>query len=265
MALRFFAGKKPAWPASYFLAEPRLLFLDFDGTLSRIAASPGRARIDPGARRELARLSSARRTLVVVVSGRGLLDLKRKVGLKRAVYVGNHGLTCSRPALGVGGKSVAPWTRAATRAGKVLEALARRFPGAIVEAKGPDLSLHYRLVKKGAASLVRTAESAMRGKGFRSRAGKKVLEFVPRLGAHKGTAVRRLSGRLAPGWRRTGVCVYIGDDRTDEDAFGALRVLGRRAFGFKVGKGPTAARYRLENVLQVRRLLRGFGSRAEGG
>jgi trehalose 6-phosphate phosphatase len=80
--------------------------------------------------------------------------------------------------------------------------------------------------------------------------GKKVVEARPR-GADKGAALRALS-RLEPFAGRMPVCV--GDDRTDEDAFGAAQTL--RGYAVKVGSGLTTARYRLAAPADVRRWLR---------
>jgi trehalose 6-phosphate synthase/phosphatase len=78
-------------------------------------------------------------------------------------------------------------------------------------------------------------------------AGNRVLEIRPH-GIHKGRIVPPLPPeRLA----RTTV-VAIGDDRTDEDLFGAVPP---EAISIRVGPGPTRARYRLESVAAVRALL----------
>jgi trehalose-6-phosphatase len=49
--------------------------------------------------------------------------------------------------------------------------------------------------------------------------------------------------------------VYIGDDRTDEDAFDALK---RKGITILVGRhgGKTSAKYRLKNVSAVTALLK---------
>jgi trehalose 6-phosphate phosphatase len=60
------------------------------------------------------------------------------------------------------------------------------------------------------------AESA-RDKGLVARYGRKVLEVLPPIGSHKGTAVRRLLEER--GLRRA---LAAGDDTTDLDSFAAL-------------------------------------------
>ena len=46
---------------------------------------------------------------------------------------------------------------------------------------------------------------------------------------------------------------YIGDDKTDEDAF---RALGKKGYTVKVGSGPTLADYYLKGTSEVIRLLK---------
>ena len=51
--------------------------------------------------------------------------------------------------------------------------------------------------------------------------------------------------------RRDPLCVYFGDDQTDEDAFAALP----EAITLKVGVGETRAQYRVEGPDDVRTFL----------
>ena len=60
------------------------------------------------------------------------------------------------------------------------------------------------------------AESA-REEGLVARYGRKILEVLPPVGSHKGTAVRRLL--YEHGLRRA---LAAGDDTTDLDSFAAL-------------------------------------------
>ena len=84
--------------------------------------------------------------------------------------------------------------------------------------------------------------------------GKKVYELLPYTDWDKGKAVLWLlenvglkHGKVHP--------IYIGDDRTDEDAF---RALGQRGVGILVSEEPrpTAASYSLKDPAEVERFLR---------
>jgi trehalose 6-phosphate phosphatase len=257
-SLRFSAGEKSPW----FLRpepSPRLLVFDLDGTLAPIVSTPGRARVRSRIRRALARLAACPGTEVAVLSGRSLAEAARKVGVPGLIYFGNHGLTSTFWRLGIRRRDLELWTSRAAEARRRLAPLAREYPGCLVEFKGPDLSLHYRrLSSRRIPSLLRTARKALRGLGFAEHAGKRVLEFRPPLGTDKGTALADLARRLAPGWRRSGFCLYAGDDRTDEDAFLAGGRLGPRAVTIKVGPGATRAKYRLTRQADIERLLAGL-------
>jgi trehalose 6-phosphate phosphatase len=81
--------------------------------------------------------------------------------------------------------------------------------------------------------------------------GKMVLEARPAFAWNKGDAVREILA-LA-GMRGRHPLVYIGDDRTDEDAF---RALGPGDVAIHVGRRrATAARYRLRDVSEVWELI----------
>jgi len=85
------------------------LFLDFDGTLAPIVNDPGDARLAPGVRKRLEALAARNDTLVAIVSGRALADLRPRVGIASAIYAGNHGLEISGPEISgpeLGGKPV---------------------------------------------------------------------------------------------------------------------------------------------------------------
>jgi trehalose 6-phosphate phosphatase len=228
---------------------PLALFLDYDGTLVPIRRTPALARLGPMRRAELEWL--ARRTSVAVVSGRPLAEIRRMVGVPRLVYAGNHGLEIwSR-----GRKWVHPEAARRSlvmaRMASAIRTLTRGVPGILVEDKGLTLSVHYRRVprwrraalRRAVAEKVRTAPP-----GLRLAQGKMVLEIRPDIAWDKGWAVRELL-RRAPGPRRV-FPIYLGDDRTDEDAFRALR---GRGLTVRVGPSgqPTEAGRRLRGVDEV--------------
>lgn len=236
--------KRLQGPLKVLRGGPRLLVLDFDGTLSPIAARPNAARLSPRAARALTALRGRAGVTLAVLSGRSLESLRRLLptGL---VLVGNHGLRASRPGLGLDPAALAPYRRAVGLRLAGLRRLARGVPGALVEDKHCDVALHFRQCAASAVpGLLSAARALFRGSGLRARGGKAVLEWGPPLGRGKAGGLRRLAGTLAPGWREKGACLFVGDDRTDETAFAAtagwLRLLT-----VKVGPGLTAAAWRL--------------------
>jgi trehalose 6-phosphate phosphatase len=181
------------------------LFLDFDGVLAPIVERPEDAAPAPGTRDELERLV-ARYALVAVVSGRAGDDVRERVGVDGVVCVGSHGLELEPQA--------DRWRR--TLAAFAADA---PWPPEEIELKGLAVAFHFRGrtdEREAVRMLDRVAESA-REEGLVARYGRKVLEVLPPVGSHKGTAVRRLIDER--GLRRG---LAAGDDTTDIDSFAAL-------------------------------------------
>jgi trehalose 6-phosphate phosphatase len=85
--------------------------------------------------------------------------------------------------------------------------------------------------------------------------GKMVLEIRPAIDWDKGRATLWLLDQVVgTDWRERCAVIYVGDDRTDEDAFLAL---GDAAITIKVGPSPypTAARYAAGTVDELSRVL----------
>jgi trehalose 6-phosphate phosphatase len=99
-----------------------------------------------------------------------------------------------------------------------LKDIAIQHPGVLVEDKGYSIALHYRQVPKQGVALIHDVKHAFERWGDRSfelLAGKAVLE-IKYAGFNKGSAVRDLM--TYPPFRGRAP-IFIGDDRTDEDAF----------------------------------------------
>jgi len=232
------------------------LFLDYDGTLTPIVKRPGMAQLSRARRELLKKLAASPHFTVAVVSGRMLSDVAKKVGIKSAYYVGNHGFEISGPKL----KFLHPKARAAKPIlRRIKKELLRRLKGVkgiIVEDKVLTLSLHYRLVRQRDLAKVKTTfhtltRPHLKKKKIRMTSGKKVFEIRPNARWDKGRAVLWLLKKRVKGRKVTPV--YIGDDTTDEDAF---RALGKRGITIHVGRGKkTLARRRLNDVKGVYRFL----------
>lgn len=188
-------------------AEPATagLFLDFDGVLAPIVERPEDAEIPPGTRAELERLVGCY-AVVAVVSGRASEDVRVRLGVDGVVCVGSHGLELEPQA---------------ERWRKTLATFAADapWPPHDIEVKGLAVAFHFR-DRADEAEAIRqldaVAETA-RGEGLVARYGRKILEVLPPVGSHKGTAVRRLLEEhgLSRG-------LAVGDDTTDLDSFAAL-------------------------------------------
>ena len=188
-------------------AEPERagLFLDFDGVLAPIVERPEDATPPPETRTELERLVG-RYALVAVISGRASEDVRARLAVDGVVCVGSHGLELEPQA--------DSWRR--TLAAFAADA---PWPQSEVELKGLAVAFHFRGradEQEAVRELDAIAESA-REKGLVARYGRKILEVLPPIGSHKGTAVLRLLEEH--GLRRA---LAAGDDTTDIDSFAAL-------------------------------------------
>jgi len=261
----FFANGIPRGNSDFFRVQPRLVSLDFDGTLAPIAPTPDAASMPGVFRRVLRRLTRLKATRVAILSGRSLPDLKRKVRMEGIVLVGNHGLAFDPGALGWGRAATSRWNGTAREVCERLQPLLKEWPGALLEAKGPDVSLHYRRAHpEDTRRLLPEAARLLEGLPIDLRHGKCVLEFRPKGAPDKGDALERLADRFLRGKPSRGACFHVGDDRTDEDAFRALRRMDRPALGLRVGAGPSRAQYRLRNTFEVLQFLNLFKNQDEG-
>jgi trehalose-phosphatase len=229
-------------------------FMDFDGTLAPIASTPESAVLPAPMRSLVARL--AERHLVCIVSGRGLNDLRSKIGLQTVYYAADHGHHIVGPE-GTGvALEVAPQDSVELeKASFDLESRLHGIAGALVETKGMSLSVHYRLVPESEHHRVEqfVQEVAAESPGLRLTTGKYVYELTPDLGWDKGYAVMWLVKRLV--LRRSAICpICLGDDMTDEDMFKAVKGWG---VGMAVGepRPRTRADYSLADLNEVMAFL----------
>lgn len=233
-----------------------LLGLDFDGTLSEIVDSPGKAILSSDTRRLLKVLIKRPDIKVAVLSGRALEDIKKRVGLPGVYYAGNHGLQIDGPGLQWTHPHAAELDHSSWRS---LEEGLGDIPGAIVERKRLGMAVHYRKVPKRyirrLADRVRTRFAELRDR-FRILRGKKTYDIRSSVPWNKGHALDAIRNQLTGGW----MGVFIGDDITDEEGF---RTLGPRALTIRVGRvSASEAQYIFSNRKQVDRLLKSLAARS---
>lgn len=227
----------PAWVAARAAAGDMLLALDFDGTLAPIVPHPADAEMLEAARTALAALAARSDTRIAIVSGRGLADVRTRVGLPSIYYAGNHGLEIEGPGVRRVVEAAERARPALAECARRLAPLEREYDGIYLEDKQLSLSLHFRNVRDAPADapIVERVHALCAGiEGVRLTDGKKVVEIRPDVDWDKGRATVFLLDTLlgdAPGAPVT----FIGDDRTDEDAF---RALGKRGEGIIVADPP---------------------------
>jgi trehalose 6-phosphate phosphatase len=196
---------------------------DVDGTLAPIVADPGEATV-PAETQEALRELAGRLALVGCVSGRPAAEARRLVGVEELTYAGNHGLELLPPGARDAELEAALGDQRDAAREFVAQAGRDTLSGASLrlEDKGPIQALHWREAADEDAAEEAARELAEQAQrvGLEPRWGRKVLELRPAVRIDKGTAVRRLLDRddLTLG-------LFAGDDRTDIDAFRALRSL----------------------------------------
>jgi trehalose 6-phosphate phosphatase len=228
------------------------VFLDYDGTLTPIVSHPEDAWLSDSMRQALRSLAA--RVPVAILSGRDLDDVRGRVLVDGIVYAGSHGFDIA----GAGGlrrELGAAYLPVLDKAETELREALNEIPSAQLERKHFSVAAHYRNMGENDASRVALAVDAVaaRHRELRRMDGKKVYELLPDIDWDKGKAVLWLletldlvPGKVLP--------IYIGDDRTDEDAFLALEKCG---VAILVSEQPqvTAASYWLTNPEEVESFL----------
>jgi trehalose 6-phosphate phosphatase len=237
------------WPhiASRIRSAPSIaLFLDFDGTLAQIAATPEEVRLSQPMRLLINRIAASGRTHVWVISGRTRDDVRERARLSGVEYLGVHGWESRLET------TLEPETlRELGRARRSLEKSIGDLRGVWIEDKGSAFAIHYRGAEEAESIQARTSMNEVVARldgAFHLLSGKKVWEILPRELGDKGSAVRRELSRFA----HRPLPVYVGDDMTDERAFAAL------PDGLTIRVGPqslTRAQFQLRDPADVRRFL----------
>lgn len=244
--------------------DPLVVMLDVDGTLAPIVPRPADARVPADTRAVLDALAGMPRVAVALVSGRSAEDTMRVAPVSKAWVVGNHGFEVRSPDGQVKTNNEAvPYEHAVADAASWLEPITRATEGAILENKRWTLSLHYRLVSPHEVEqlLARAREVALAA-GLRVTEGKKIVELRPPVEIDKGTAALALAEELGA-VNANASAMFAGDDRTDEDAFRALRLRKPDAItarilgaGDEEAAGSTNAEFALASPAELREFLR---------
>ena len=230
-------------------------FFDFDGTLSDIVEDPAAATLVPGADEALRSLAAL--YPVAVLSGRGLDDIRARIGIPGLWYAGSHGFEMVDPD-GVyhHNETAALAVPALERAAAELTERLSDIPGVVVEHKQYAVAVHYRNAAEGSAAAVTAAvHDVGRSGGLRVTSGRMVVELRPNLDWDKGKTLEWIAREVDGD--ETLLPIFIGDDLTDEDAFDAVLHDG---IGIVVqhsedGDRSTAARFALTDPDHVREFI----------
>jgi trehalose-phosphatase len=236
-------------------ARSRCLVLDYDGTLAPFVSDRMKAFPLEGVIDLLVEIRDQTETYIAFMTGRPVDELLALAGDLRIPVSGSQGNEFRYPD---GTFDVhEPTARQAERLDRAEDEARKRCRAGRIERKIASVALHTRGLdpevaahEEDEACDVWSADAADYDVECRHFKGGVEMRLK---GIDKGTALRTLL-RDRPD---DGLCVYIGDDETDEDAF---RVVRERGYGIRVGppSASTAARGRLEDPVAVRGFLRSW-------
>jgi trehalose 6-phosphate phosphatase len=204
-----------------FDARGLALFLDFDGTLVDMAATPGGAWPEPGLAGLLQKLAQNLDGALAIITGRPLSDIDRLLAPAQLCGAGVHGAEIRDEAGGPVREAAPPLSDAFFDSVRRLEEIA---PGVLVERKSAAIAVHYRLAETMGPEVERRLRALLSGAGepLDLRPGKMLVEAVPHT-VSKGAALRGFMRRTPFAGR---LPVMIGDDRGDLAAFEAAEAMG---------------------------------------
>jgi trehalose 6-phosphate phosphatase len=233
------------------------LFLDIDGTLIDLAATPDGIVVPTELPGYLDTVSRRLGGALALVTGRALPYADKLFKPFEFPIAGLHGAERRMADGAIDRVSVTPEFEALkTR----LAAETAGWDGVLIEDKGAAVGAHYRQSPERQADLERLMEKAAveAGDEFKLQRGKMVIELRPAR-ASKGEALKAFlseqpfSGRLP---------IAIGDDLTDEAMFKAANALGGRSV--RIGEAslpdgsPTEATMLLSSSAELRDILAGL-------
>ena len=233
--------------------------LDYDGTLTPIVSHPDHARLPRDTKSLLKNLCDLPNTFVCIISGRSYEDVRRRVGIRRIIYAGNHGMEIKGRGLSFSIRNSQKYIEEVSKICRNLKQRLKGIRGVWVENKGLSASVHYRLadsedvqkVKQIVFPIIKTC------KELKLRRGKKVWEIRPNIDWNKGKAIAYILERcLRKNWKRENAVVYIGDDQTDEDAFSLLKEDGITGLVSRKPSQRSNAKYFLTHCEEVTSFLR---------
>ena len=201
-------------------APERVLMLDYDGTLAPFVVDRELAIPYPGVPTLIGRIMQAG-TRVVLISGRPAREVAQLCCIAPQPEIwGSHGLERLRTDATF---ELIPLPREQREGlSEALTVLHCELPPDRVEAKPGSVAVHWRGLNPQKTEAVRLQVQTLWA-GLPGKYPVELLEFDGGLelrvkGRDKGDAVRAILGEVSP----EPALAYLGDDRTDEDAFRAI-------------------------------------------
>ncbi|MBD3386040.1 bifunctional alpha,alpha-trehalose-phosphate synthase (UDP-forming)/trehalose-phosphatase [candidate division KSB1 bacterium] len=231
--------------------SPRIMFIDYDGTLVPFSPAPELSKPDKTVLQLLKKLATLKNCTVVLNSGRQKDTLEEWFGSVPDLNLcAEHGAWLK--------KAGENWNTIETlnqdwknEVIPILEKYAERTPGSFIEAKDYSLVWHYRKADIGLGE-VRAHELMDRLVALTANLNLQVMEGnmvveIKNAGVSKGRAAQEFLEK-----KHYHFIFGIGDAYTDEMLF---QNMPDNAHTIKVGFRATVAKYRIKSYKQVRELL----------
>jgi trehalose 6-phosphate phosphatase len=196
------------------------ILLDIDGTLAPIVELASDAHVPERTRKLLIEIAK-RYGVVACVSGRRASEARAMVSVGTISYLGSHGAELLRAGWteAVLDPTVESWMRRIQEFGREVDTTDLRRDRVRIEDKGTIVAFHWRGARDedAARAVVDGIAARAEAAGFRTHWGRKVLEVRPPVRIDKGSGISAfLNGADVD------AVMYVGDDRTDLDAFRML-------------------------------------------
>lgn len=222
------------------------LFLDFDGTLVKLARTPSSVMVPSELVPMLHQLQILLNGAVAIVTGREVAVIDRFIEPLRLPCAGTHGAQ-RRNSRGAYITSPARDLAKFVHAGMQL---AQYNLGILVEPKNESIALHYRADPALETLCLKTMqELILDSPDWKLVRGKFVVELLPRE-VSKGAAIKAFMQEPPFKGRRP---FFAGDDLSDESGFAVVHEL--QGVAIKVGAGTSIARHRVDSVKDFYRWL----------
>ena len=237
-------------------ATHKLLLCDYDGTLTPLVRTPGRAKPSQALTALIKHVGSQPNVEMVIVSGRSHETMEQWFGSLPVSLIAEHGAWHRD----YSEKGFGKWERAAGLPDpdnwrpvieSIMKDAVKHAPRSFIEHKDDALAWHYRLASETSAArqrerLLAALRPITQDLGLMVMENTKVVEVCP-LVTSKGIGIKpwTTSGRYD-------FMLAVGDDTTDETMFAAMPP---DSWTIKVGAGMTKARSRVLNAQSLQRLL----------
>jgi len=215
-----------------------ILMLDYDGTLAPFRKNRKKAVPYEGVRSRLTALVNLPRTRLVIISGRDIKSLKLLLKLKIYPEIwGSHG---AERLNSEGNYKLLAKKKHMDGLNEINKWIDKNEFSKYTEFKPVSCAFHWRGLSDKEARDIKSIVQKYWGPiidrfGLQLHFFDGGIEIRP-VNNNKGTAVKIIINNIESGT----VAAYLGDDETDEDAFGALRKLGLKVLVREEAKQTSA-------------------------